>query len=59
MAAYVDGSFEIIVEGIAEGKSINYWSQGFGYDPVFIPEANKTSAEMSLEQKDNIHRGQG
>ena len=61
VVAYVDGSFEIIVEGIAEGKITRsiIGHEGFGYDPVFfIPEANKTFAEMSLEQKDKYsHRG--
>ena len=33
-------------------------SNGFGYDPIFVPENNKkTFAEMSLEEKNNIsHR---
>jgi len=32
---------------------------GFGYDPVFfLPEFNKTAAEISAEQKNKIsHRG--
>lgn len=34
--------------------------QGFGYDPIFyLPELNKTMAELSLEAKNKIsHRGQ-
>ena len=33
-------------------------SNGFGYDPIFVPENNiKTFAEMSLEEKNIIsHR---
>lgn len=50
------------LEGVLEGsialkKSGN---EGFGYDPVFIPEEyeGKTLAEISLEQKNAIsHRG--
>ncbi len=50
------------LEGVLEGsialkKSGN---EGFGYDPVFIPEeyGGKTLAEISLEQKNAIsHRG--
>jgi XTP/dITP diphosphohydrolase len=37
-----------------------YGSQGFGYDPVFyVPKANKTLAEMTLAEKNELsHRGQ-
>jgi len=35
-------------------------TQGFGYDPVFyLPELDKTMAELSLEEKNRVsHRGQ-
>ena len=61
--AYIDQngeyhSFEGVLNGyIAEGKS---GSEGFGYDPVFIPDGydGKTLAEISLEEKNAIsHRG--
>lgn len=45
---------ETLFEGICEGRIVRErrGSQGFGYDPVFIPNgADKTFAEMSLEQK--------
>jgi len=49
--------FEGTVEGsiIREPKGVN----GFGYDPVFIPEGEyKTFAEMSDQEKDALsHRG--
>lgn len=53
---------EFVTEGAMEGiiarepKGIN----GFGYDPIlFIPEYNRTSAELSSEEKNNIsHRGE-
>ena len=55
-----DGS-EHVFEGIMEG-SIGHairGNNGFGYDPIFIPEGyDITSAEMSPEQKNSIsHRG--
>ncbi|MBL0234553.1 MAG: RdgB/HAM1 family non-canonical purine NTP pyrophosphatase [Chitinophagaceae bacterium] len=56
----IDGKenlFEGICEGrITEGKK---GSQGFGYDPVFIPEgAGKSFAEMTMEEKGRYsHRG--
>lgn len=49
--------FEGIVNGyIAEEES---GTDGFGYDPIFIPEGFDTSfAEMNLEEKNKIsHRG--
>jgi len=50
-------TFEGIVNGrITEGLS---GSEGFGYDPIFIPEGyDITFAQMSLEEKNSIsHRG--
>lgn len=48
-------------EGIVDGKiaSEPKGSQGFGYDPVFIPEGETHSfAEMSKEEKNKLsHRG--
>jgi XTP/dITP diphosphohydrolase len=47
-------------EGICKGSIIDAprGEQGFGYDPVFVPEgSNKTFAEMSLEEKNTFsHR---
>ncbi len=51
---------EYLFEGIVEGKIIEErrGSEGFGYDPVFIPEGkNKTFAEMELNEKNTVsHR---
>ena len=48
-------------EGIVEGEiGTNRKGQdGFGYDPVFVPEGyDRTFAEMSMEEKNSIsHRG--
>jgi XTP/dITP diphosphohydrolase len=50
------------VEGVLQGQITEqfYGSQGFGYDPVFyVPNADKTLAEMTLDEKNEIsHRGQ-
>jgi len=59
--AYVDKESQITAEGIAEG-SISRSSVGdfgFGYDPIFfVPEANKTFAEMKIDEKEIYsHRG--
>ena len=47
-------------EGVVEGKIIEEkrGTEGFGYDPVFLPESNDlTFAQMSLEMKNEIsHR---
>jgi len=48
-------------EGRCEGEISKVWKghQGFGYDPVFIPEGyEKSFAEMELNEKNKIsHRG--
>lgn len=55
----LDGE-ETQFEGICTGKIIaqRKGSNGFGYDPVFIPDgSDKTFAEMELREKDRIsHR---
>ena len=49
-------------EGVVEGNivEVSRGAEGFGYDPVFIPEGyDVTFAEMSGEEKNKIsHRGQ-
>jgi XTP/dITP diphosphohydrolase len=49
------------VEGIVKGIILeeSRGDSGFGYDPIFyIPELNKTFAELSMERKNKIsHRG--
>ena len=62
MALVLPDGREFVTEGAMEGiiarepKGIN----GFGYDPIlFIPEYNRTSAELSSEEKNTIsHRGE-
>jgi XTP/dITP diphosphohydrolase len=55
----LDGK-EFLFEGICTGKIIaeRRGSNGFGYDPVFIPDgSDKTFAEMTLEEKNQFsHR---
>ena len=52
---------EHLFEGIVEGAIIDHMSgsEGFGYDPMFVPEGDtRTFAEMSAEEKNAIsHRG--
>jgi XTP/dITP diphosphohydrolase len=59
IALIFDGK-EYLFEGIVEGTIIKEkrGKQGFGYDPVFIPEGKSvTFAEMDLDEKNRIsHR---
>jgi len=58
--ALISGGKEFLFEGVVEGRIINEkrGKEGFGYDPVFIPDGNeKTFAEMPLDEKNLIsHR---
>ncbi|MEE9572609.1 MAG: XTP/dITP diphosphatase [Candidatus Neomarinimicrobiota bacterium] len=59
--SFVTDSKELWVEGIVKGIILNEsrGEGGFGYDPIFyIPELNKTFAELSMKEKNKIsHRG--
>jgi XTP/dITP diphosphohydrolase len=56
-----DGSIAIQSKGICPGEILiaGRGTGGFGYDPIFyVPECQKTFAEMSVEQKHEVsHRG--
>ena len=56
----IDGN-ENIFEGVVKGTILNEkrGNDGFGYDPIFLPEnSNMSFAEMSLSEKNRIsHRG--
>ncbi len=58
--ALIQGGKEYTFEGIVEGHIAfsPKGSEGFGYDPIFIPEQeNRTFAEMGLTEKNKIsHR---
>jgi XTP/dITP diphosphohydrolase len=58
--AFLDGEKEYLFEGIVNGHIISEkkGKDGFGYDPVFVPDGyTETFAEMSLEEKNKIsHR---
>ena len=60
VALILDGELHLF-NGVLEGRIAKErsGSQGFGYDPVFIPDGySKTLAEISLEEKNAIsHRG--
>lgn len=53
---------ERVVRGEVRGRLVRErrGSNGFGYDPVFVPDGHdRTTAEMSSEEKDALsHRGQ-
>ena len=61
MIALLQGEDEILLEGCANGLIIKELTgdQGFGYDPIFLPEGHdRTFAQMSIEEKNVIsHRG--
>jgi XTP/dITP diphosphohydrolase len=60
VVALVLGNDHYFFEGIANGRIIHEkrGSEGFGYDPIFIPDGHqKTFAEMNLDEKNLIsHR---
>ena len=59
-ASYVDSNTEIIAFGELHGEIITEFrgENGFGFDPIFVPEDyDKTLAELFLEEKNRIsHR---
>ena len=59
IALIIDGT-EYSFDGIVEGEIINEkrGKEGFGYDPVFVPEGgSRTFAEMTLDEKSRLsHR---
>jgi XTP/dITP diphosphohydrolase len=60
IALLMDGNLHLF-EGIVNGSitTEKHGQEGFGYDPIFLPEGNeRTFAEMDIEQKNLIsHRG--
>jgi len=61
VVARPDGSVMLEEQGICPGEILPSprGADGFGYDPIFfVPEANRTFAEMTPEQKHQLsHRG--
>ena len=52
------GGIETQFEGICNGKIIDtpQGTEGFGYDPIFIPDgSNRSFAEMSIEEKNRFN----
>jgi XTP/dITP diphosphohydrolase len=56
----IQGGREQLFEGVVHGEIIESarGSEGFGYDPIFVPEGStKTFAEMTMEEKNTMsHR---
>lgn len=59
--ALVGDGLEVLLKGVCAGRILGAprGAGGFGYDPVFlVPEAGRTFAEMSVEEKNRVsHRG--
>lgn len=59
--ALVSGSGEVVVRGVWRGAIAREprGGQGFGYDPVFVPDGcDRTAAQLSPAEKDAMsHRG--
>jgi XTP/dITP diphosphohydrolase len=57
----IRGGKEQLFEGVVNGEIIEQarGAEGFGYDPIFVPEGYKiTFAEMTMDEKNTIsHRG--
>jgi XTP/dITP diphosphohydrolase len=60
-ALVTPGGSEVVVHGEWRGRIIRdpRGTNGFGYDPIFVPEGeSRTSAELSAQEKDAAsHRG--
>jgi XTP/dITP diphosphohydrolase len=60
VAVWPDGR-ELVAEGEVRGRitDIRRGTEGFGYDPVFVPEGTtRTFAQMTTEEKNSVsHRG--
>ncbi len=60
VVAFVDRGVEMLFEGSVEGRIMEHprGTNGFGYDPVFLPEGFERSyAELTAEEKNGIsHR---
>jgi XTP/dITP diphosphohydrolase len=58
--AFVNGTEEHLFEGVVKGKILEEkrGKEGFGYDPVFLPDGfSKSFAEMELSEKNTVsHR---
>lgn len=57
-AAYYDGTKEILVKGVTEGRITAPRGEDFGFDCIFVPDGEtQTYAEMGYERKDKLsHR---
>ena len=59
--ALIENDKQFLFEGLLQGTiaDVPRGSNGFGYDPIFIPEGdNRTLAELTADEKNKIsHRG--